>query len=63
MDVVEAARDGLVIRPGDTLIIRYEHALDAAEVDHLTDLIRPHLPNGVKVMILDNCAGLAVARL
>jgi hypothetical protein len=45
--------EALVIKPGDTLIIRYGRRLSAQEVDEMVAYLRPAIPSTVKILIIE----------
>lgn len=53
-------QDGFVVRPGDTLIVRYDPKLTMQQVAGIKEQIESRLP-GVSVLVL-GCDGLAVYR-
>lgn len=55
-----AAMDGLVVRPGDTLIVRYDRTFNADEAQRVKDKLRERLP-GVDVLVI-GCQQIAVYR-
>jgi hypothetical protein len=59
---IEEAHEALVIRPGDTLVLRFDRRLSEEEADSLLTTMRPRLPEDVKIMIIDNCAQIAAVR-
>jgi hypothetical protein len=62
-DPLEHVREGLVVRPGDTLIIRLDRLTSMAEFDELREHIRSQLDPDIKCMIVEAPGGqIAVAR-
>lgn len=51
----------LIIRPGDTLIMRTA-AISRKELNELSDLIRSRLPEDVQLLVLAGVEGMAVYR-
>jgi hypothetical protein len=53
---------GLVVRPGDVLIVQWRGPLSLADVDRIRERIRERLPGLADVVPLGNTIGLAVYR-
>lgn len=51
MSILDGVAEALVIRPGDTLLIRLASGLDAETSQQLSTLIKGELPD-IKVLIL-----------
>jgi hypothetical protein len=52
---------GLVIRPGDKLVIAFNRSLSEDEYREVRDVIRSRMPD-VPVLIVEDAAGVAVYR-
>lgn len=55
-------REGLIIRPGDSLLLRVDGRLSDAEPDHLAGFLREQLPGLDQVCFLEGIADWAVYR-
>jgi hypothetical protein len=53
---------GLIVRPGDTLLLCTEQRLSDAEVDDLRMRVREKLPDLAGIAVLEGFAALAVYR-
>lgn len=51
--------NGILVRPGDTLVVGVNRALSQHEAHVLTERLAEKLPD-VPVVIIDQCTGLAV---
>jgi hypothetical protein len=51
-----------VALPGDTLIIGVNKAISAEELQRMAEGIEPALPDGVKVVVVDNVSAIQVVR-
>lgn len=60
VDVLELAIAKLTLRPGDLLVVKINHTLEAALADKVGTQIKDHLPNGVRVLLIDNSIELSV---
>jgi hypothetical protein len=58
---VSAEYTGLVVRPGDKLVVAISRRLNMQEADDIDKFFAAKLP-GVEVVPIDNCVGLAVYR-
>ena len=54
--------EALVVRPGDTLILRYSRPVTQTIVNLLRERVRHYLPDVADVIVIDNCEQLAVFR-
>lgn len=55
-------REGLVIRPGDSLLLRVDHPLTDAGADRIADFLHEKLPGLDQVCFLEGVADWAVYR-
>lgn len=53
---------GLIVRPGDTLLLCTEQRLDDEQLDELRHRVREMLPDLAGIAILEGFAALAVYR-
>lgn len=61
IELAELRAAGLVIRPGDTLILTFNRPMTAEEVHKIGEQIEAKLP-GVRVALVDQASGLAAYR-
>jgi hypothetical protein len=61
-DATGQADQALVIKPGDILVLRYARALSSEEMDVITEMARTQVPESIRIMIIDQCAQMAVIR-
>lgn len=59
-DEIQVADEAIVVRPGDTLILRYSRPLSAQHVENLKRQLREELPD-VRTVIVQ-ADGMAVYR-
>jgi hypothetical protein len=50
----------LPVTEGDTVVLRYPYKLRADSVNHIIEVLKPQLPDGVKVLVVDAGAELNV---
>jgi len=50
----------LTVRPGDTLVFRFKHAVSAATADAVVDRVKALLRDDIKILILDQGTTLEV---
>jgi hypothetical protein len=61
VNVVTVKGAKLELKEGDTLAVMYPNRLAKDQVEHLMAYLRPALPEGVKVMVLDG--GMTLAKI
>lgn len=54
--------EALVIKPGDTLVLRCQRRLSAQEVDTFQTMLRQRIPESIDILILDGIDQMAVIR-
>ena len=63
IDLAHTAADALIVRPGDTLVVRFDHGapLSHQMADSIREALLANLPDLAEVIVL-NADGLAVYR-
>ena len=60
--MTDATHHGLIVRPGDTLLLRTDQHLSDAELDELRERVREKLPDLAGIAVLEGFTALAVYR-
>lgn len=55
------AQQALIVKSGDTLVIRYTRRLNAQEADEIATYLRAEIPSTVKILLVEE-DGFAVIR-
>jgi hypothetical protein len=51
-----------VALPGDTLIIGINKTITPTELQEMAEAVTPQLPDGIKVVVVDNVSAIQVVR-
>jgi hypothetical protein len=60
--VGEAKIAKLSLAPGDVLVVKVDRTLDSYMSSRIYGSIKPHLPEGVKVLVIDPAIDLSVLK-
>lgn len=60
MNITAATVSRLSLQPGDALVLQVDTILSEQHHQRVQDLIKPHIPAGVPVLVLDRSTKLAV---
>ncbi|MGW3428890.1 hypothetical protein ACWDHW_13180 [Streptomyces melanosporofaciens] len=53
---------GIIVRPGDKLVLCVNHPMREEEYDRLRESLRPLFDDSVEIAVIENVTGLAVYR-